>query len=256
MTVRTIDYRERGTVVVAPNVDSLAETAAELVRDATRDAVSDRGFSYIALSGGSTPRHAGEILRSEPMRDEVPWGSTHVFWGDERWVPLEDPESNAGEAMRTFLSCVPIPPRQVHPFLTSGEPAECAQMYEAAIRAVVPGQPIPMFDLILLGMGEDGHTASLFPETAALKVTDRLVVENQVDKLGAIRLTFTTPLINAARKVAFLLAGEAKAARLTEVLDGECDPERLPSQLVRPTHGDLVWLVDEAAASKLARSSA
>ena len=256
MTNRVIDYGKRGRVVVVPDADSLANEAAQLVCETTKDAVSNRGYAFVALSGGSTPKKMGDILGSQPLCDEIPWGSTHVFWGDERWVPLESPESNAGEAKRGFLDNMPIPNRQIHPFTISGEPVAAATVYEDTIKEIVPGEPIPMFDLILLGMGDDGHTASLFPGTQALTVTDRLVAENDIEHLNATRLTFTAPLINAARTVAFLLAGEGKAARLAEVLDGEHDPNRLPSQIVRPTHGDLIWLVDEAAALNLSRSGA
>ncbi len=254
MTDGTIDYGERGRVIVVADARALAQRAAELVRNTTREVVSDRANAYVALSGGSTPKAMGAILGAEPVRDEVPWGSVHFFWGDERWVPIESPESNAGEAMRGFLDEVPVPHDQVHPFDTSGNPAESAANYERLIRMVVPGAPLPMFDLILLGMGDDGHTASLFPGTAALSITDRLVTENQVEKLDATRLTFTAPLINAARHVAFLIAGAGKAERLAEVLDGEQDPARLPSQLIRPKHGQLTWLVDETAAAHLARA--
>lgn len=254
MTDRTIDYGERGRVIVAPDAAALARNAAHLVRDNTRDAISKRGFAFIALSGGSTPKAMGQVLATESMRDQVPWGSIHVYWSDERWVPIEDSESNAGTAMRGYLNSLPIPPRQVHPFPTSGTPAAAAALYEEDIRAHVPGSPVPMFDLILLGMGDDGHTASLFPGTAALTVQDRLVTENVVEKLDATRLTFSVPLINAARTVAFLVTGGGKAARLRDVLDGEPDTNRLPSQLIHPTHGQLIWLVDAAAASDLART--
>ena len=256
MTNNLIDYGDRGQVIVVPDAVALAQSAAELVRDATREAVANRGFAFIALSGGSTPKAMGALLGQVPLRDEVPWGSTHVFWGDERWVPIDDAESNAGEALRGFLAAVPIPHRQVHPYLISGTPRSSAQAYEDTIRSVVPGQPLPMFDLILLGMGDDGHTASLVPGTEALQISDRMVAENTVEKLGATRLTFTAPLINAARRVAFLLGGSGKAPRLGEVLDSPLDIDRLPSQLVRPKHGELIWLVDEAAAAHLARKPA
>ena len=255
MIGKAIDYGKRGRVVVVPDTDALALAAAQLLRDSVREAVLDRGAAFIALSGGSTPKAMGAVLGALPMRDEVPWGSTHVFWSDERLVPLDDPESNAGEAMRGYLDSLPIAKRQIHPYLTTGSPEEAAELYEETIRSVVPGRPVPMFDLILLGMGDDGHTASLFPGTGALRINSRLVVENQVDQLNSTRLTFTAPLINAARTVAFLLAGSAKASRLAEVLDGERDIDRLPSQLVRPSHGELIWLVDEAAAANLARQA-
>src|SRR4029078_1914715 len=197
MTDGTIDYGERGRVIVVADARALAQRAAELVRNTTREVVSDRANAYVALSGGSTPKAMGAILGAEPVRDEVPWGSVHFFWGDERWVPIESPESNAGEAMRGFLDEVPVPHDQADPFDTSGNPAESAANYERLIRMVVPGAPLPKFDLILLGLGDAVPTPSLFPGPAALSITDRLVTENQVEKLDAPRLTFTAPLINA-----------------------------------------------------------
>jgi 6-phosphogluconolactonase len=256
MSGSTIDYGKRGQVVVLPDPGTLAKAAAEVVRDTARDAVTNRGSAFIALSGGSTPKAMGAVLASPPMREEVPWGSLHIFWGDERWVPLEDPESNAGEAIRGYLDALPINRKQIHPYLTTGEPEMAAAVYEEAIRSVVPGRPLPMFDLILLGMGDDAHTASLFPETAALGETSRLVVENYVEKRDTTRLTFTAPLINAARTVAFMVTGAEKAAPLSAVLDGDPNPEQLPAQLIRPNHGDLIWLVDEAAAANLNRKTA
>ncbi len=251
---KTIDYGDRGTVVVYPDPQALANAAAELVRTLTIGASHDRGQATIALSGGSTPKAMGAVLAQPPYLDEIPWGSTHFFWGDERWVPLESPESNAGEAKRGYLDIVPVPARNIRPFDTSGDPEDGAAEYEAIIRTVVAGQPIPMFDLVLLGMGDDGHTASLFPQTEALGERDRLVVPNYVPKFDTTRLTFTVPLINAARAVVFLAAGPGKAERLSDVLDGELDPLNLPSQLISPTHGTLTWLVDEAAAANLKRN--
>jgi 6-phosphogluconolactonase len=254
MPTRTIDYGERGTVVVYPDAATLAHAAAETVRSLAIGAVHDRGCAALALSGGSTPKAMGARLAAEPFRSDIPWGSLQVFWGDERWVPLVSPDSNAGEAKRGYLDSLPIPIRNVVPFDTASDPETSAREYEQVIREVVPGQPIPMFDLILLGMGDDGHTASLFPETNALAEKTQLVVSNYVPKLSATRLTFTAPLINAARAVVFLAAGAGKASRLVEVLEGDLDTTRLPSQLVRPTRGTLTWLVDESAAANLSRS--
>jgi 6-phosphogluconolactonase len=255
MSERSIGYGERGRVVVVPDAQALAERAAEALRDAAVEAVAERGYAYVALSGGSTPKLMGNILGADPMKNEVPWGSLQVFWGDERWAPIESAESNAGEAKRGYLDTVPIPPAHVHPFDTDGDPDASAREYAELIHDLVPGEPTPTFDLILLGMGDDGHTASLFPHTPALSVTDRLVVANPVPKLDTVRLTFTAPLINAARRVVFLVAGAGKAERLSEVLDGLGEPDRLPSQLVRPVNGELIWLADEAAVSKLERAA-
>ena len=252
---RTIDYGSRGTVTVVPDAELLAVHAAHLVVSAVdRAAAADRR-AVIALSGGSTPKQMGKLFAAEPMRSRMAWNSIEVFWGDERWVPLDDPESNAGEAMRGFLDRVPVAKERLHPFATGGiDPEQSARDLEQEIRRLTPGTAIPQFDLILLGMGDDGHTASLFPGTAAIHEAERLVVGHRVDKLDATRLTFTPPLINAARKVAFLVGGASKAEMLAAVLDGPVDFDMYPSQVVRPRSGDLTWIVDEAAASRLERN--
>ena len=157
----------------------------------------------------------GQLFAAEPLASTVQWQNLEIFWGDERWVPLADSESNAGEAMRGFLDCVPIPGEQVHPFVTEGvEPDASARDLQRVISALRPGADVPQFDLILLGMGDDGHTASLFPGTSPIHEGDRLVVSHWVDKLETTRLTFTPPLINAASTVAFLVGGAGKAEML------------------------------------------
>jgi 6-phosphogluconolactonase len=155
--------------------------------------VAARGRAIVALSGGSTPKKMGELLARPEFASRVPWGETDLFWGDERWVPLASSESNAGEARRAFLDAVPAPPERIHPVATDlASPVRAAEAYEAEIRRVAGTvEGIPVFDLVLLGMGDDGHTASLFPGTAALHERDRLVVENFVPKLGVDRITFT-----------------------------------------------------------------
>jgi 6-phosphogluconolactonase len=254
MTLRTLDYGERGQIAVVSNTDTLALAAASAVLGLMTKAVSERGVATIALSGGSTPKAMGTLFLGEPFRSTMPWGSMHIFWGDERWVPLDDPESNAGEAKRGYLDELPVPPAQIYPFPTNGDPDQAAAIYADTIRSVVPGSPHPTFDLILLGMGDDGHTASLFPHTPALTIRDRITAPNSVEKLNTTRLTFTAPLINAARSVIFLVGGAGKADRLHEVLDGPIETDRLPSQLIRPTTGSIQWIVDEAAAAKLDRT--
>ncbi len=251
---RTIDYGERGTVVVVADADELALAAAELVKKVIDDARTIYPKALIALSGGSTPKRMGQILASEPYTETVAWRDAEFFWGDERWVPLDSPESNAGEAKRGFLDQVRVPQSQVHPFATDTTPeASAAQM--AASIATYGADETPRFHLILLGMGDDGHTASLFPGTEAIHENEKLVVSNRVEKLDATRLTFTPKLINAAFQVAFLAGGAGKAEMLHQVLDGPIDVDTFPSQVVRPTHGTLTWIVDEAAAAQLERSS-
>jgi 6-phosphogluconolactonase len=252
--IGSIDYGDRGRVRIVDDADALAREAAELFISNANEAVARNGSAAIVLSGGSTPKKMGQLLAEDGYRERVPWDKLHIFWGDERWVPIESPESNAGEAKRAFLDEVGIPNERVHPFETVGiPPDESAARYESLVRSTVGATGVPSFDLILLGMGDDGHTASLFPGTDAIHETDRLVVSNFVPKLDTTRLTFTPPLINAGRNVVFLAAGGGKADRLAEVLDGPVDIDRLPSQVVRPGHGGPTWLIDRAAAASLAR---
>lgn len=253
--IGSIDYRERGTVLVVEDADALAREAAERFIATTRSAVERTGKATVALSGGSTPKQMGQLLAQEDYRERVPWHDVQVFWGDERWVPLDAPESNAGEAKRTFLDLVGIPAANVHPFETEEiSPEESARRYESLVREIVDDvDGLPRFDLIFLGMGDDGHTASLFPGTAAIHERQRLVVSHVVPKLNATRLTMTPPLLNAGRSVVFLAAGAGKAARLAEVLEGPVDVDRLPSQVIRPSAGGPIWLVDVAAAASLTK---
>jgi 6-phosphogluconolactonase len=254
--IRTIDYGERGSVVVTADGDELANLAASLLQSTIAETVAAGRVALVALSGGSTPKKMGTLLATDPLKSQVAWDQVHIFWGDERFVPLADSESNAGEAMRGFLDDAPIPSDRVHAFQTEGvSPEASAEAMESTIHALGENGNIPAFDLILLGMGDDGHTASLFPGTSAVHEATRLVVANQVDKLDTTRLTFTLPLINAARKVAFLVGGAGKADMLHQVLDGPVDIDATPSQVVRPTDGHLTWIVDEAAAARLERSS-
>ena len=250
-----LDYGPRGHVVVYEDAAALARAAAETFFRVTSDAIERVGRATVALSGGSTPKQMGELLATPPYTDQVGWHALDIFWGDERFVPESDPESNAGAARAAFLDHVPIPPERIYPFPTVDiEPAAAAAAYERTLREVFgPAGDVPRFDLILLGMGDDGHTASLFPETAALGERDALAVANEVPKLNATRLTLTVPVLNAGRHVVFLVAGEGKAETLAAVLDGPERPRELPSQLVRPDAGALTWLVDRAAAARLAR---
>jgi 6-phosphogluconolactonase len=237
--------RRNPEIVRVSDSDALA---AEAARRFVELAGKPAGEEFlVALSGGSTPRALYGKLSSMPYVDEVAWSRMQVFFSDERFVPLTSDESNYHLARQNLLSAVPIWGSSVHPVSTIVEPDEAARLYEEEIRAVVPAGPegVPRFDLILLGLGPDGHTASLFPGTEALTVTDRLVVPNFVPRLDTWRITFTYTLINAARCVMVLVQGEDKAERVREVLTGTGD---LPAAGVRPTNGSLVWLLDAAAA--------
>jgi len=232
----------------------LSAAAAEEVVIAANEAVGQRGKFTIALSGGSTPKNLFNLLATN-ARNSLPWNQTFFFWGDERHVPPSDPDSNYRMADETMLSKVPVPPANVFRIPAENPDAStAAAAYEQMLRKffnVEAGQ-VPQFDLILLGMGPDGHTASLFPGTEALHEKSKLVVANWVEKLKAYRITLTLPVLNAARRVVFLAGGTDKAAALHEVLEGEGPGEQHPAKLVRPTNGKLIWLIDRAAASGLA----
>lgn len=241
-----------GRLEVFDSPGDLARGAADLFAHLARTAQEDHGMFLVALSGGHTPRALYERLAATPH--SVDWTRVQVFFSDERFVPPDSPESNYHLAQSVLLSRVPIPERFVHRVATVDiPPADSAALYAEAIArvfslsyALTPGVP-PPFDLVLLGLGSDGHTASLFPDTAALQVTDRLVAANFVPTMDLWRITFTYPLINAARAVAFLVEGKGKAATLRRVLDGDTS---LPAARVRPRNGSLLYLADRAASGE------
>jgi 6-phosphogluconolactonase len=231
----------------------LFQAAAEAFLGAASEAVAQRRRFVVALSGGSTPKNLYTLIAANASAN-LPWDQMFFFWGDERHVPPNDAESNYRMAKEALLSKVPIPPANIFPVPTDNPDASAvADAYEQTVQkffGLAPGA-FPRFDLILLGMGPDGHTASLFPETAALQEKSRLVVANWVEKLKTSRITFTLPVLNAARLVAFLVSGIDKAAALREVFEGNAAGEKYPSKLVRPNEGKLIWFVDKAAASEL-----
>lgn len=252
----TVDYGDRGTLVIVPDADELASIAAETLITVSAETSAESRQGLIALSGGSTPKKMGELLATPGFSERVHWDALQIFWGDERWVPLSDSESNAGEAIRTFLSEAAIPDENVHPWETDADiaPSMAAERYERLIREISGvSQGVPAFDLIFLGMGDDGHTLSLFPGTNAVHDTTSLTIAHHVPKMDAPRVTFGSTLANAARKVVFLVGGAGKSETLHRVLDGPEDVDTLPSQVIRPINGSLLWLVDEAAASQLER---
>ena len=242
---------------VFPDSAALAQAAAERVVSLVTDAVSARGRFSIGLSGGSTPRALYTLLASDETARRIDWGHVHVFWSDERCVAPDHSQSNYRMARETLLDQVALPKGNVHRMRGEIDPVQAADDYEQALHAFFRepvGQqhlPQPRFDLLLLGMGDDGHTASLFPGTPALREPLRWVVENRVEKLDAWRITLTPVAINAAAAVVFLVTGEDKAATLRAVLKGPRQPEKYPSQLIHPDHGDLTWMVDAAAAAQL-----
>jgi 6-phosphogluconolactonase len=231
----------------------LFAAAAEEVVRAANEAVAKRGRFSIALSGGSTPKSLYNLLATN-ARNTLPWDRMFFFWGDERHVPPTDPDSNYRMADETMLSKIPVSAANVFRIKAENPDAEAAALaYEQTLQkffALEAGQ-FPRFDLILLGMGPDGHTASLFPGTGALHEKSRLVVANWVEKLKASRFTLTLPVLNSAACVVFLVSGTDKAPALHAVLEGDAPGEQYPAKLVRPTNGKLIWLIDRAAASQL-----
>ncbi|MEE8349776.1 MAG: 6-phosphogluconolactonase [Acidobacteriota bacterium] len=241
-------------LIVCDNLEELGRRAAALFVTLAREAVTSRGRFSVALSGGETPKALHGQLESDSHVSRVPWSEVHVFWGDERYVPLDHPDSNCGMARATLLDQVPIPDQNIFPVPTESEDVKlAADRYQQTISSFfdLDEGGLPRFDLIVLGMGDDGHTASLFPDTPALKDFDRVVVANYVEKLDAHRVTFTVSAINQAAFVVFLVSGASKAAPLKQVLEGPYQPNRFPSQLIRPDNGELLFLVDRDAAAEL-----
>lgn len=238
-------------LVVFPTAAALARGAAERVALVLGGALQAGGNASLALSGGSTPRSLYEILSALPCRDRIDWTRLHIFWGDERCVPPESPESNYRMAQQALLRHVKIPLHQVHRMRGELPPTDAARAYEQELRSAFSAGPdeIPRLSLVLLGLGEDGHTASLFPNTPVLDERRRLIADVFVERLAASRITMTFPLLNNARTLMFLVSGGSKAAILKSVLQ-ERRPA-LPATGVSPLAGELSWYIDRDAASHL-----
>jgi 6-phosphogluconolactonase len=244
--------------VILPGPEAVAREAADRILKIAGDVLRERNEFRLALSGGSTPRRLYEILAGDPFRNRIPWSRVQFFWGDERCVGPDHEDSNYRMAREALLGRIAVPEFNIHRLRgESPDPEGAAREYETAIRnqfGLGPDAPPPAFDVVLLGMGADGHTASLFPGTDGLRETKRWVIANVVPKLKTTRLTLTPAILNRAVRVIFMVAGADKAKALAEVLEGPFEPERLPSQLIRPESGNLVWLLDEAAAAGLKKS--
>ncbi len=233
--------------------ERVADAAAEIFSKYVNDAASSRGVARVAISGGSTPKRMFALLAAEPFVTQVPWDKLELYWVDERCVGPDDADSNYRMTREQLLSKVPLPSDKVFRMEGELDPEVAASKYEAALRNnfKLEGAQAPVFDVVLLGMGDDGHTASLFPHSAAIHEMGRLVTANHVENKNAWRITLTWPVINHGRFVCFLIEGAAKADRLHEVLLGDYDPERLPSQLIRPDSGTVNLLLDAEAARRL-----
>jgi 6-phosphogluconolactonase len=241
---------------VEPDAAALARRAAQYFAEKSAAAASERGLARIAISGGSTPKAAFGLLGdpAQPWRSQMPWDKLDLWWVDERCVPPDDADSNYRMTREALLDKVPLKPEQIHRMEGELDPVEAAAKYEMELRNGfgLKDSDRPRFDLLQLGLGPDGHTASLFPHTAALHETARLVTANHVETVkDSWRVTLTQPVINNASDVFFLISGQDKARILKEVLTGPHDTERLPSQLIAPVGGILTLLLDKAAAALL-----
>ena len=238
-----------GELRVYRNQEELAQGLADFFAATARSSVNDHGAFHVALSGGQTPRPAYELLGREPWRSAIPWNETFIYFGDERCVPPTDERSNYAMVEKAFLDAIGLPPQNVHRIRGEVDPGIAANEYATLLRTDLGGAP--HFDLVLLGVGEDGHTASLFRGTLPETEDQSLVRAVHVPSLDMWRVTMTPKVINLARAVAFAVAGSEKAKILAEVLDGPRDPAKLPAQTVQPVSGRLIWFVDEDAAALL-----
>ncbi len=242
-------------VLVGADLEETIRIAAGQFAALTRKLAAERGGVNVALSGGSTPRSLFKILAAEPFAGLVPWICINFFWADERNVPPGHPESNYSAARELLLSKVPVPPANIHRIPTGdGTAIEAADLYERVLREKLPLENgSPRLDYILLGLGANGHTASLFPARPTLHERQRLVVADHVDEVNSWRVTLTAPVINNAAQITFLVIGEDKAATVERVLEGPRNPEGTPAQLIEPVNGALTWILDSAGASRITR---
>jgi 6-phosphogluconolactonase len=255
------DARELKEVAIYPDATSLARAAADYFVTLASEAIATQGRFAVALAGGSTPKVTYALLATDAISERVDWSHVHIFWGDERCVPPDHPDSNYRMAREAWLDHVPLPAGNVHRMRGELEPGQAASEYEETLRVFFSLSseegtgndtlPVARFDLVLLGMGDDAHTASLFPGTAAIDEQTRWVMAHLVEKLHTWRITLTPAAINAAANVIFVVSGSGKAGRLQRVLTGPYQPDVLPAQIVKPDNGRLRWLVDSAAAALL-----
>ena len=231
--------------------EQLAIAAAERFVECAEESLRESDCFCVVLAGGNTPRRVYQLLATEPFNSRMDWSKVHLFFGDERAVPADHPDSNYAMVYETLISKIAIPAQNVHRIPGEGDVNENAKRYENHLRSFFSEQAWPRFDLVLLGMGEDGHTASLFPNSAALNERSRWVVAARNEQSGQDRITLTVPVFNHARRVMFLVVGDKKAQRLKEVLRLQPALERLPAQAIKPINGTIEWLVDAEAASLL-----
>jgi 6-phosphogluconolactonase len=240
-------------LIIADDPSSLARGAAGLFVRSAREGIVARGAFFAALSGGATPRETHRLLAQSPHVEAIPWKDTHLFWVDERCVAYTDPASNFGAAKKDFLSKIPMAEERIHPMPATVLPEDGATRYTKDLEAFLPQGPggVPRFDLIFLGIGADGHTASLFPGQEPLEEQERWIVAVKGGNPGIHRLTMTLPVLNGGRQIIFLVSGKDKAPVVRKILEKE--EVALPAGRVRPVDGQVTWLLDAEAASMLSK---
>lgn len=239
-------------ITVCEDREALAHAAAELFTEQARQAVTNCGRFLVLLAGGETPRRTYQILAHEPFRSLIPWSEIHFFWGDERCVAPDDPRSNFYMAQHSLLEHLQLPEQHVHAIRCNRTPQRSADTYQADLIEFFSGEA-PRFDLVFLGLGADGHTASLLPGSAALQEQVRWTAVTRRSEDDFSRITLTAPIINQAKLVLFLVAGSDKAMVMAHVLNGTTEGKQYPAQLIRPQSGELRWFADREAARYLTR---
>lgn len=250
----TNPHQMNRTVRIFEEPSELYEAAANGILEAAREATAARGRFLLVLAGGETPKPLYRLMSSEPIRTAFPWDATHVFWGDERAVPPDDEQSNYGMTDEYLLQNVPLPKENIHRIRGEDGASAAAREYARQLHDMSEkGLAWPRFDLVLLGLGSDGHTASLFPGSThpSRSAQATLAVTGSYDLRPTSRITLTPPVFNSARKIFYLVSGERKANVVASVLEGDKSPVRYPALRIRPSHGSVTWFLDSAAARKL-----
>jgi len=249
----TVNPEPNAQIQVLSDLEAVSHQAAFIFADISRNSIAVKGRFAVALSGGSTPKRFYTLLGFDPYRSKVEWNHVHFFWADERCVPKEDEESNFGLAYEAFLSKIPVPASNIHRVKGEEDPEKAAKDYEDDMKKFFGMSGIPVFDLIILGIGKDGHTASLFAGSKSLKKTIRLAVPAYVKRPRPkrARVTLTLPVLNNAAQILFLVSGRSKATIVHEVLGKEKTKDQYPAGLINPSRGSIIWLVDREAAARL-----
>ena len=247
-------------VVIAKNIEQLSQRVAEWMVDYIHKTLQLQDRFTLALSGGSTPKRLHLLLASAPFKNRIDWQKLHIFWGDERYVPFFDDRNNAKMAFDTLLDHVPVPKSQIHVMRTDIDPGESAKEYESILRDYFPGAASDLtshvsrfttFDLVLLGLGDNSHTLSLFPGEEVIHEKDRWVRSVFVKEIKMQRITLTAPVVNLSGSIAFLVSGQDKAESVSHVLSDNYDPDLYPAQVIKPVNGELFWFLDEGAAVRI-----